>query len=101
MKPFGIKAKVLKLNGASARVYLRGEVEAVSARYAAEKRNPVTLQQDQEVTEISKRNLEQKVTPEKPDNLLKTIKGYGVTTKDAGEGGYPAADDPNDPDAWR
>ncbi len=34
MKPFGVKVRNLKLHGASARVYLRSDVEAAAARYA-------------------------------------------------------------------
>jgi hypothetical protein len=45
MKPFGVKVKVLKLNGSPARVYLRSEVEAAAARYTSQKCNPVTFQQ--------------------------------------------------------
>lgn len=44
MKPFGIKARVAKLHGSSARVYFRNEVEAAAVRYAAPKCNPVTPQ---------------------------------------------------------
>lgn len=102
MKPFGIKAKVLKLCGASARVYLRSEVEAAAARYTAQKCNPVTLQQNQEVDALSKCNPEQKVTPEKSNNPLKLNEGYGVTPTGGGaEDGYAARDDPHNPDAWR
>lgn len=43
MKPFGVKVRVLKLHGSSARVYLRSDVEAAAARYTSQKRNPVTL----------------------------------------------------------
>lgn len=50
MKPFGIKAKVLKLNGTAARVYLRSEIDAAAARYTTQKCNPVTLQQNQQVS---------------------------------------------------
>lgn len=97
MKPFSIKAKVLKLHGSSARVYLRSEVDAAAARYAAQRCNPVTLQQKQGVTEFSKRNPEQKVTPENYCNPLKTNEGYGVTPA------TPHAPDPDalDPQNWR
>jgi putative DNA primase/helicase len=100
MKPFGIKTKVLKLRGSSARVYLRSEVEAAAARYTAQKRNPVTLQQNQQVSGISKCNPEPKVTPEKAGNPLKTNEGYGVTPTGAEDEGNTALDDPYDPEAW-
>ncbi|MFU8863391.1 MAG: DUF3631 domain-containing protein [Rhodobacterales bacterium] len=100
MKPFGVKVRVLKLNGSSARVYLRSDVEAAAARYASQKCNPVTFQQNQQVIELSKRNLEPKVTPEKSDNLLKTNEGYGVTAKAGAHDDYAALDDPNNPDTW-
>ena len=68
MKPFSVRARVLKLHGSSARVYLRADVEAAAARYTAQKRNPVTLQQKPKVTGFSKRNPDEKVTPSKADN---------------------------------
>jgi len=83
MKPFGIKAKVLKLHGASARVYLQSDVEAAAARYTAQKCNLVTLQQNQQVSTFSKRSPEQKVTPETSHNTLKINEGYGVTPTEA------------------
>lgn len=98
MKPFSVKAKVLKLNGSSARVYLRSEVEAAAARYASQKCNPVTFQQNQQVSELSKRNLEPKVTPENSDKSLKENEGYGVTPKQPDR---PDADDLHDPDYWQ
>ncbi|WP_431299183.1 DUF3631 domain-containing protein [Tabrizicola sp. BL-A-41-H6] len=79
LKPFGVKVRVLKLNGAAARVYLRTEIEAAAARYTPQTRNPVTLAQNQEVTSISKRNLEPGVTPVNLGKSLKYIEGYGVT----------------------
>lgn len=100
MKPFGIKAKVLKLHGASARIYLRSEVEAAAARYTAQKCTPVTLQQNQQVSAFSKRNPEQKVTPEKRHKPLKAKEGYGVTAEGGGNDGITALDDPYDPEAW-
>lgn len=97
MKPFGIKATVKKLGGTAARVYLRADIEAAAARYVASTRNPVTIEQNQPVTALSKRNHEPKVTPEKPANPLKNNKGYAVTPA-----APPAADpDTFDPDNWR
>lgn len=100
MKPFGIKPRVLKLNGTATRVYQRTEVDAAAARYVNEKRNPVTLQREQDVSTFSKRNPESKVTPEKTHNTLKYSKGYGVTPTEAGSDKNAAQDDPHDPDAW-
>lgn len=100
MKPFGVKAKVLKLNGTATRVYLRSEVDAAAARYTAQKCNPVTLQQNQQVSGEKKCNPDEKVTPKKPDNPLKTNDGYGVTPKQGVTGAYAALDEPNNPDAW-
>lgn len=98
MKPFGVKARVLKLNGSAARVYLRSDVEAAAARYASQKRNPVTLKQNQHVSEFSKCNLESKVTPESSSNALKTNKSYGVALKQPDR---PDADDLHNPDYWQ
>ena len=78
MKPFGVRVRVLKVNGSSARVYLRSDVEAAAARYASQKCNPVTFQLNQQVSGFSKCNLEPKVTPENFSNTLKLNKGYGV-----------------------
>ncbi len=100
MKPFGVNVRVLKLHGASARVYLRSDVAAAAARYASQKCNPVTFQQNQQVSDLSKRNLEPRVTREKSDNLLKTNEGYGVTPKGCAHDDYAALDDPNNPDTW-
>ncbi|MFC3613562.1 DUF3631 domain-containing protein [Lutimaribacter marinistellae] len=101
MKPFGIKAKVLKLRGASARVYLRSEVEAAAARYTVQKCNPVTLQQKQEVRAISKRNPAEKVTPARSDNPLIKNEGYGVTPENAETFGCETQDDRFNPDNWK
>ncbi|WP_296762639.1 DUF3631 domain-containing protein [Sediminimonas sp.] len=101
MKPFGVKARVLKLHGSSARVYQRSEVEAAAARYATQKRNPVTLKQNQEVRALSKRNPGREVTPENSNNALKIKEGYEVTPMGAGADGYAAQDDPHDPDNWK
>jgi putative DNA primase/helicase len=97
MKPFGVKVRVLKVNGSSARVYLRSDVEAAAARYASQKCNPVTFQKNQQVSDFSRRNLELKVTPENPDKPLKTKEGYGVTPKQPDQ---PDADDLQNPDSW-
>ncbi|SDJ15040.1 putative DNA primase/helicase [Lutimaribacter saemankumensis] len=101
MKPFGIKAKVLKLNGTSTRVYLRSEVEAAAARYTASKCNPVTLQQNQQVSGTPKRNPDPEVTLAQSDNPLKSNTGYGVTLSDPGAMSTTAPDDPFDPDDWK
>lgn len=79
LKPFGVKVHVLKLKGAAARLYLRTEIEAAAARYTPQTRNPVTFEQDQQVSEFSTRNLEPKVTPANPDKSLNYIDGYAVT----------------------
>jgi len=100
MKPFGIKARVLKLHGSAARVYLRIDVEAAAARYAAQKCNPVTFKQKQQVSAVSTCNPEPKVTPEKTDNPLKSNEGYGVTPTGSGYDDYAALDDPTNPDTW-
>lgn len=42
LKPFGVKVRILKLNGATARVYLRSEIDAAAARYTPQKRNSIT-----------------------------------------------------------
>lgn len=101
MKPFGVKVKVLKVNGTATRVYLRSDVDAAAARYTAQKCNPVTLQQNQQVSGEKKCNPVEKVTPEKPDNPLKTNEGYGVTPTGGGYDDYAALDDLNNPDAWK
>lgn len=101
MKPFGIKAKVLKLNGTAARVYLRSEIDAAAARYTAQKCNPVTLQQNQQVSAEKKCNPDEKVTPKKPDNPLILNDGYGVTPTEGVTDAYAALDDENNPDAWK
>ena len=36
LKPFEVRPKVLKVSGASARCYVRGEVEAAAKRYASD-----------------------------------------------------------------
>lgn len=101
LKTFGIKARVAKLHGSSARVYLRSEVEAAAARYAIPKCSRVTSQQNQQVSDDSKCNLEPKVTLSKAHNPLKSIEGYGVTLSGPGSEGEKDADNPFDPDAWK
>lgn len=101
MKPFGVKARVLKLNGASARVYLRSEVEAAAARYTAANCNPVISQQNQEVKGFSRRNPEQAVTSGETDNPLKKMEGYGATPKGGGDIGCAARDEPYSPYTWQ
>lgn len=98
MKPFGIKAQVKKLTGTAARVYLRSEVDAAAARYVPQKRNPVTIQQKQEVTGFSKRNPEAEVTLLKEDNPLKSHEGYEVTLSAHME---RPNDDAFNPDYWK
>ncbi|MBF9059050.1 DUF3631 domain-containing protein [Rhodobacterales bacterium HKCCSP123] len=97
MKPFGVKARVMKVNGVSTRAYLRSEVEAAALRYASSpNRNPVTLKENQCVSGSSSRNPETKVTPEDSPNTLKSNGGYAVTPTT-----HPAVDpDAFDPDAW-
>jgi len=97
MKPFGIKARVLKLGGTAARVYLRADIEAAAARYVPSTRNPVTMQQNQHVTPLSKRNPEPKVTPGNGHNPLNYNEGYEVTPE------TPLGPELDDwhPDNWR
>ena len=47
LKPFGVKVRILKLNGAPARVYLRTDIEAAAVRYTPQARNPVTFERNQ------------------------------------------------------
>ena len=118
LKPFAIRSKVLKLAGAPARVYQRHEVEAAAARYAtatpAPSRNPVTPSQNQEVTAVSTRNPDAKVTPEKPRNPLNRNAGYEVTRRGEGWSDFyanaapgahhddaPAYDPTTDPDTFK
>ncbi len=97
MKPFGIKATVKKLGGIAARVYLRADIEAAAARYVPSTRNPVTMQGNQQVTPVSKRNPAPEVTLSNADKPLKTNNGYAVTPEST-----PAPDpDAFDPDMWR
>lgn len=96
LKPFGVKVRVLKLNGAPARVYLRTEIEAASARYTPQTRNPVTLEQNQLVNGLSNRNLEPMVTPVNPNKPLKCVEVYGVTPATTPE----ATPDIPEPDSW-
>ena len=100
MKPFGIRATVKKLGGTATRVYLRSEIEAASARYVASTRNPVTIQQIQQVAQVSKRNHAPEVTLSQADNPLKTNEGYAVTPKNPSCGHFSTQDDPFDPEAW-
>lgn len=100
MKPFGIKVAVKKLGGIATRVYLRAEIDAASARYVTSTCNPVTLQQNQQVTPDYKCNPAPKVTHSKADNPLKTNDGYGVTPETLDRGDFPAQGDAYDPDAW-
>ena len=100
MKPFGIRATVKKLGGTATRVYLRSEIEAASARYVASTRNPVTIQQIQQVAQVSKRNPAPEVTLSQADNPLKTKEGYAVTPKNPSCGHFSTQDDPFEPDAW-
>jgi len=100
MKPFGVKVRVLKLNGSSARVYLRSDVEAAAARYASQKCNPVTFQQNQHVSAVSTCSPSAKVTLEQSGSLLKTNEGYGGTPTGGAHDDYAALDDPNNPDTW-
>jgi len=101
LKPFGIKAKVAKLHGTSARVYLRSEIEAAAVRYAALKCNRVTSKQNQQVSDGSKCNPAPEVILSKSSNPLKTNEGYRVTLPGQGSASEPVADDPYDPNAWK
>ncbi|MFC6635887.1 DUF3631 domain-containing protein [Sulfitobacter sp. JBTF-M27] len=101
LKPFGVTPKVTKLNGNSVRAYDRNEVEAAAARYVKLKCNSVTIEQNQEVMESSKCNLEQRVTALKPANPLKEKEGYTVTPVGQESQVFHDGDDPYDPDAWR
>lgn len=100
MKPFGIRPTVKKLHGSSTRVYLRSEVDAAAARYVPPKRNPVTLERNQGLSDDPKCNPDEKVTRSKTSNPLKLHEGYAVTLPGTPAEETAPSDDPYDPDAW-
>ncbi|MFN3591782.1 MAG: DUF3631 domain-containing protein, partial [Thermaurantiacus sp.] len=96
LKPFGVKPRVMNLNGSSTRGYFRADVEAAAGRYIPQTRNLVTQEQNQDVSGSSDRNLGPLVTPMYPNKPLKDIEGYGVTPATTPE----ASADKLEPESW-
>jgi len=100
MKPFGIRPAVKKVGGTATRVYLRGDIEAAAARYVSQGRNPVTSQEDQKVSVISRRNLSSGVTPQEHDKPLISKDGYEVAHQSSCDADTEGYNEDFDPDMW-
>ena len=96
LKPFGVKPRVMNLNGSSTRGYFRADVEAAAGRYIPQTRNLVTQEQNQDVSGSSDRNLGPLVTPINPNKPLKDIEGYRVTPATTPE----VSSDKLEPESW-
>lgn len=101
LKGFKLKASVRKVYGKAARVYTKTEVYAAAVPYLAEKRNPVTSQQKQEVTMYRGVTEDTEGYTLRTANPLKDHGGYAVTVSSPLVDEWkPQADDPSNPEAW-
>jgi putative DNA primase/helicase len=100
LKGFGIKSSVKKVGGRAVRAYSKAAVSSAAEPYTAAKCNPVTVQQNQQVSGNQSVTEEAEGYTSETPNPLKTNEGYRVTVSTPPATDYELSDDPMNPEAW-